>query len=179
MHVLRKQDHPEKHTCHKFPKEMHLQIFTHRYLCCLDALQKLLLMHTTPNILKLPVQQVRNDAKEPREQFRLWSKSAGIVHGDTAAQEQTLLYPDLASEEGHPTLLWAATLRPWAHSFPLLLEMQMERRPGIQQFAPVQLDRHANQKGRELQMLFKCILGLPQDSIRGLYQLGLSRWLSG
>ena len=28
-------------------------------------------------------------------------------------------------------------------------------------------------------MLFKCILGLPQDSIRGLYQLGLSQWLSG
>ena len=28
-------------------------------------------------------------------------------------------------------------------------------------------------------MLFKCILGLPQDSIRGVYQLGLSWWLSG
>ena len=77
-------------------------------------------------------------------------RSAGIVHGDTAAQEQTLLYPDLASEEGHLTLSWAATPHPWAHSFPLLMEMQVQRRPGTQQIAPVQLDCHANQKGTNM-----------------------------
>ena len=39
---------------------------------------------------------------------------------------------------------------PWAHSFPLLMEMQMERRPCTQQIAPVQLNCHANQKGTNM-----------------------------